>query len=84
MEMDLQLEKLGQLLQVLSVYFGEIAKNQLKFVLHRKNHLIFSSRCSTKNFMEEKKFFVRCLSSFDQNTAYIRDNTPLSALFVSQ
>ena len=51
MEMHLQLEKIGQLLKVLSVYFGEIAKNRLKFFLHWKNHFIFPSRCSTKNFM---------------------------------
>ena len=65
----MQVENIGQVFQVLPVHCREVAKNCLQLVLPRINPLIFSFRCSNSNFMIENRFFVKNLSSLDQNTA---------------
>ena len=68
MEMDGNLKRLANFLQVPRVYFGEIAAKKKKdyiFFLPRRNHFIFSSR-----FSKRKGFFVNeYLSSFGKYTA---------------
>ena len=69
MEMDYNLKKLSNFFQVLQVYFSEIAENRFIVCSSLKKSVDIFSRCSTNNFMSEKKFYVKCLSSFGQNTA---------------
>ena len=55
--------------QVFQVYFGEIDENRLIVCSSLKKSIYISSGCSTNNFMSEKMFCVKYLSSFGQNTA---------------
>ena len=50
------------------MYFGEVAKYWLLFILPRRNHFKFSSRCTKSNFTLKKGFLVKYLGSFDQHT----------------
>ena len=70
MEMDCNLKRLANVFK----FFLCIVEKSLKtdhglFFSPRRNPLIVSSRCSSSNFMLEKRFFVNYLSSFDQTTA---------------
>lgn len=61
--------KTWSILQVPPVYFEKrIAKEWLWFIFLRKNHFIFSYRCSQSNFKLDKWFLVKYLRSFDQHT----------------
>ena len=64
----LQLEQFGQFFQVLPVYFGETAENRFIVCSSLNKSVDISFRCSRNNFMLEKMFYVKYLSSFGQNT----------------
>ena len=68
MQVDYNLEKLTNFFLVLPLYFREVAKIDC-IVLPTRKTLAFSSRCCKSDFMSQERFFVRKLSSFDQNTA---------------
>ena len=59
MEMDFNLKTLVNFLKFSLCVLEKLLKTDLKFVLHLRSHLIFSSRCYTKNFMLAKRFYVR-------------------------
>ena len=65
MEMDYNLKKLANYFKFFAFILGKLLKPDLQFVFHRTNQLVFSYRCSTNNFMLEKRFYVKFLSSFD-------------------
>ena len=43
---------------------------------------MFSSQCRKSNFMLEKRFLVKYVSSFDQHIAKSHDSAPLNLVFV--
>ena len=64
MKMDYSLIKLTNFFTFSLCILEKLLKAGLQFVLHWRNQLTFSSRCSTKNFMLEKlRFYVKYLSS---------------------
>ena len=70
MEIDNNLNKMANFFKFFLRILEKLQKKKVCIVfLHWGNEMIFSSRCSNNNFMLEKRFYVKYLSSFDQNTA---------------
>ena len=88
MEMEMEIEKLAIFFKGLPVNFGEIAKNCAIVCSSLKSESINipppPPGVLYEQFFVREKFYVRCLSSFDQNTAKSPCQSPFKVFPLSK